>query len=289
MVSTKSTEQNVSNRNNPRLDGRKTTVHPRGTALEQQSRRRTQRIVIGATSLITVIAVYTIISNLPDNNPVLMPPPQLVLTTLWKRIIDISIIKATLASLKRVAIGYLVGAGSAIIIGTLMGWFRFIEYVIDPIVESLRPIPPLAYIPLVILWFGIGEVSRILVITASAFLTCIVNAYSGMKQVPKVYVDAAETLGANQFAVFRTIALPSALPYIFAGLRVAMAASWTTLVAAELIAAQSGLGFLLQTGRRYFKTDLVIAGIIIIGILAFTMDRLFRKVQTRFTRWAEVK
>jgi ABC-type nitrate/sulfonate/bicarbonate transport system permease component len=276
-------------KNIPQADGGKAAIRSRDSLLVQQSRRRIQRIVIGAASLLTVITLYTVISNLPENNPVLMPPPQLVLATLWKRILDVSMIEATLSSLKRVAIGYFVGAGSAIIIGTLMGWFRFIEYVIDPIVESLRPIPPLAYIPLVILWFGIGEVSRILVITASAFLTCIVNAYTGMKQVPKVYVDAAETLGANQFTVFRTIALPSALPYIFAGLRVAMAASWTTLVAAELIAAQSGLGFLLQTGRRYFKTELVIAGIIVIGILAFSMDRLFRKIQARFTRWAEVK
>jgi ABC-type nitrate/sulfonate/bicarbonate transport system permease component len=269
---------------------RKSATCSKSTSIgKQMGKEKIRRIVIGTISLAAVIGTYTIISNLPESNPVLMPPPQLVLGTFWKRLIDLSLLEATFASIKRVAIGYAIGTGSAIIIGTLMGWFRLMEYIVDPIVEVLRPIPPLAYIPLVILWFGIGEVSRILVITASSFLTCIVNAYTGMKQVPKVYVDAAETLGADKFTVFRTVAIPSAIPYIFAGMRVAMAASWTTLVAAELIAAQSGLGFLLQTGRRYFNTDLVITGIIMIGILAFTMDRVFRRIQQRFTRWAEVK
>ena len=110
----------ANSKNIPQADGGKAAIRSRGTPLEQQSRRRIQRIVIGAVSFLTVITLYTVISNLPENNPVLMPPPQLVLTTLWKRILDVSMIEATLSSLKRVAIGYFVGAGSAIIIGTLM-------------------------------------------------------------------------------------------------------------------------------------------------------------------------
>lgn len=259
------------------------------STMQVESIQKIQRIIIGVISISFVVGMYTFISNRPGANPVLMPSPQLILKTLWKGIEDLSIINSALASFKRVVIGYAIGTLCAILLGTLMGWFRIIEYIIDPIVEAIRPIPPLAYTPLIILWIGIGESSRVLVIILASFLTCIVNAYAGMKQVPNVYVEAAQTLGASKFTVFRTVALPYATPYIFAGMRVAMAASWTTLIAAELIAAQSGLGFILQTGRRYFRTDLVMAGIIVIGIIAFVMDRVFRRIQKRTNRWAEVK
>ncbi len=268
----------------------KTGGRPALLSPAKRRRRETkQRVLIGAVTLGSVLGTYTVVSNLPGTNPILMPPPQLVFSTFWERLIDLSLVEATLASLRRVAIGYVIGTGLAVLLGTLMGWFRFVEYVLDPVVETLRPIPPLAYIPLVILWFGIGEFSRVFIISAAAFLTCIVNAYSGMKQVPAVYVEAAETLGASKLTVFLTVALPFSLPFIFAGMRVAMAASWTTLVAAELVAAQSGLGFLLQSGRRFFDTSLVMTGIVVIGLFAFIMDRLFRRVQKRFGQWADVK
>ena len=104
-----------------------------------------------------------------------------------------------------------------------------------------------------------------------------------------MFVEAADTLGAGQTRLFLTIAIPSALPYIFAGLRVALAASWTTLVAAELVAAQDGIGWMLQNGRRFLRTDLVMVGVIVIGVLAFSMDRCLRFLQRRLTRWADVR
>jgi len=244
---------------------------------------------LGLTSFGTLIVVYSIISNLPGANAVITPPPQEILTTLWQSLADGSLLSAIAASLIRVLIGYALGCTAAIVIGVLMGWFRTFEYLADPIVEAVRPIPPLAYIPLVIIWVGIDERSRILVIFLAAFLTCIVSTITGIKQVPRVFVEAAETLGAGQTRLFLTIAIPSALPYIFAGLRVALAASWTTLVAAELVAAQDGIGWMLQNGRRFLRTDLVMVGVIVIGVLAFTMDRGLRFLQRRLTRWADIR
>ena len=244
---------------------------------------------MGLTSFGTLIVVYSIISNLPGANAVITPPPQEILTTLWQSLADGSLLSAIAASLIRVLIGYALGCTAAIVIGVLMGWFRTFEYLADPIVEAVRPIPPLAYIPLVIIWVGIDERSRILVIFLAAFLTCIVSTITGIKQVPRVFVEAAETLGAGQTRLFLTIAIPSALPYIFAGLRVALAASWTTLVAAELVAAQDGIGWMLQNGRRFLRTDLVMVGVIVIGVLAFTMDRGLRFLQRRLTRWADIR
>jgi ABC-type nitrate/sulfonate/bicarbonate transport system permease component len=229
------------------------------------------------------------VSNLPGANQVITPTPQQILATLWEGISDGSLLTAIAASLVRVLTGYVLGCTAAIVIGVLMGWFRTFEYLADPIVEAVRPIPPLAYIPLVIIWVGIDERSRILVIFLAAFLTCIVSTVTGIKQVPRVFVEAAQTLGAGPTRLFLTIAIPSALPYIFAGLRVALAASWTTLVAAELVAAQDGIGWMLQNGRRFLRTDLVMVGVIVIGVLAFSMDRGLRYLQRRLTRWADVR
>ncbi len=253
------------------------------------ARLRRTRIVVGTISLGSLILLYTLVSNFSGVNPALMPPPQAIGATFWRMMADGSLWEDTAASLLRILVGYSIGTSLAILIGTLMGWFRIVEFIFDPIVEAFRPVPPLAYIPLIILWIGIGEESRILVLVMASFLTCIVNAYSGMKQVPRVYVEAARTLGASEATIFRRVALPFALPYIFAGMRVAMAASWATLVAAELVAAQSGLGYMLQAGRRFFDTSVVMVGIITIGILAFTLDRLFRFAQSRLNRWEEVE
>jgi ABC-type nitrate/sulfonate/bicarbonate transport system permease component len=188
-----------------------------------------------------------------------------------------------------VVLGFVLGGATGLVLGSLMGWFRRFEYVCDPLVEALRPIPPLAYIPLIILWVGIGEDARILMIGLAAFLTTVVTAYAGVKEVPQVYVDAARTLGASNFQAFLTVALPASSPYAFAGLRVALAASWTTLVAAELLAAQSGLGYLIQNSSTFYETDNVMAGIAVIGILAFLMDRALRLFQRYATRWADTR
>lgn len=246
-------------------------------------------MILGALSLMTALGTYTVVSNLPGTNPVLIPPPQDIVAAAITTIENGNLASAILSSLQRQIIGFVIGTTCAIIIGSIMGWFRTFEYILDPLVETVRPIPPLAWIPLVIIWFGIGETSRILVITVASFLVCIVNVFSGMKQVPNVHVEAAQTLGARPIQIFYTVAIPSALPYIFAGLRIALAASWTVLVAAELLAAQSGLGYLMQTARRFYNTDVIIVTIICIGLLAFITDRLFRIAQAYLSRWSEVR
>lgn len=266
---------------------RQTKPPPAGLLGKPRRRERRRRLVLGAISLTTIVVGYTLVTARSANNPALTPPPMDVINGLLASINNGNLPSAIGASLQRIAIGYTVGAGSAVLIGSLMGWFRITEYLLDPVIEVLRPIPPLAYIPLVLVWFGIGEFSRVFVLALACFVTCIINVIAGMREVPKVYVDAASTLGASRLQVFLTVAIPSALPFIFTGLRIALAAAWTTLVAAELLAAQDGLGFLLQQGRRYFLTDQVMFVIAVIGVLAFTMDRIFRILQQRLTSWSE--
>lgn len=247
------------------------------------------RLVLGALSVATVFAAYIWVTNLPDNNPALLPPISHIVQSFFTNIESGSLFTALGASLFRIITGFIIGTSLALVLGCLIGWYKIMEYIFDPLIEAVRPIPPLAYIPIIIIWFGIEEFSRVLIITIACFLVCIVNVIAGMKNVPQVYVDAASTMGATRFQVFRTVAIPAATPFIFTGLRIALAAAWTTLVASELIAAQNGLGYLLQEGRRYFLTDQVMMIIVIIGFCAFFMDRAFRMIQARLMQWSEAR
>lgn len=261
----------------------------RGRGEAPRRRGRWEQLALGVLGVALVLAVYTLVADFAIKNSAILPTPQRIFSTGVHNIGDGTIPEAIWASLKRVLAGYAVGSAAGIIVGTSMGWFKRIEYLIGPLVEAMRPIPGLAFVPLVILWFGIGETSKVIVIAEAAFVVSVVNARAGMKEVANTYVEAAETLGASRFQVFRTVALPSAIPYLFAGLRVALAVSWATLVAAELIAAQQGLGYLLQEGSQFFQTDLVMVVIVFIGVLATIMDQILRLVQRRVTKWAEVK
>lgn len=247
------------------------------------------RIFLGALSISIVLASYVLLTMRADNNPALLPPVTHIVEAFITNLSRGTLLDALQASLFRIFMGFFIGTGCALILGCLIGWYKTIEYIFDPLIEAVRPIPPLAYIPIVIIWFGIEEFSRVLLISIACFMVSVISVIAGMKNVPQVYVDAASTMGASRAQIFRTIAIPSATPFIFTGLRVALAAAWTTLVAAELIAAPSGLGFLLQEGRRYFLTDQVMMIIVIIGLCAFTMDRIFRKIQARLMDWSEAR
>ena len=247
------------------------------------------RLALGALSVFVVLFGYSLVTLRPDNNPSLLPPIPDIIEAFYVNIAEGVLFDALGASLYRISLGFVIGTSCALVLGCLIGWYQKIEYLFDPIIEAVRPIPPLAYIPIVIIWFGIEEFSRVLLISIACFMVCVVNVIAGMKNVPQVYVDAAATMGATRFQIFRTVAIPAATPFIFTGLRIALAAAWTTLVAAELIAAPSGLGFLLQEGRRYFLTDQVMMVIVIIGLCAFLMDRAFRALQARLMRWSEAR
>ncbi len=247
------------------------------------------RLVLGVLSVATVFLFYIIVTNQPDNNPALLPPLTDIFKSFITNVTSGSLFTALGASLFRIFMGFFIGTTLALALGCLIGWYKPIEYIFDPLIEALRPIPPLAYIPIIIIWFGIEEFSRVLIITIACFMVCVVNVVAGMKNVPQVYVDAASTMGAKRFQIFRTVAIPAATPFIITGYRIALAAAWTTLVASELLAAQNGLGFLLQEGRRYFLTDQVMMIIVIIGTCAFIMDRIFRMIQARLMRWSEAR
>jgi NitT/TauT family transport system permease protein/taurine transport system permease protein len=233
--------------------------------------------------------MYWILATRPGVNSALIPAPPRIAQTFWELTLSGELLENTVASLTRVVIGFVIGAGLAILLGCLAGWFRLWGYVLNPLIDAIRPIPALAYIPLVIVWVGIGEPSRIIIIVLAVFKPCVVNARAGMQEVAQIYVDAARTLGASKIRVFSTVAIPSAIPYLVAGMRTALSTGFLALVAAELIAAPTGLGFMIQNAGQYFRTDIAIVGIIVIGIVGSILDQAAKLSGQYLTSWAEVR
>lgn len=185
----------------------------------------------------------------------------------------------------RIVPGFILGGLAGLVVGILMAISQTFRAVADPIVEAVRPLPPLALIPLLILWFGIGIGTHVVMIAFGTFIVMVVTAYEAVRNVPPIYLQAAATLGANRSQVFRRVIVPAIVPDIFGGIRVAVAASFGYAVAAELMGAQGGVGWFMVTSRRYLLTENIVAALIIIVIMAFLADQLVRWVNRRLTDW----
>ena len=185
----------------------------------------------------------------------------------------------------RIIPGFFLGSLVGIILGILMGTSKVVRAITDPIVEILRPLPPLALIPLLILWFGIGNMTQILLIAFGSFIILVVTTVEAVRNIPPIYIQAAYTLGATPRQVFRRVMIPAIIPDIFGGIRVAAAASFGYDVAAELMGAPSGLGYLLIIARRFLNTDTIIVVMVIITLLSFLADQSIRRLNNYLTRW----
>ncbi|MGO1385176.1 MAG: ABC transporter permease [Arachnia sp.] len=192
-----------------------------------------------------------------------------------------------LASLRRVFTGFFLGAGLAIPLGFAMGWYRPVRAIVEPWTQFFRTIPPLAIIPLAIVLLGIGEVPKIFVITLASFLVAIIATFQGVVNVDRTLIDAGRVLGANDWTIFRRIAVPASMPFILVGLRQGLGSAWATLVAAELIAAQEGLGYRMQNAQIYYDIPTIFVGLITIGVLGLIMDRALLWLDSKLTSWQE--
>ena len=184
-------------------------------------------------------------------------------------------------SLQEALLGYSLALLIGIPLGLAMGWFVVVEGLARPIFEMIRPIPPVAWIPLAIFWFGIGLTGKAFIIWASGLVPCVINSYVGVRMASPTLIRMARTYGASDWQIFKTICIPSALPMVFGGLQVALAASWTALVAAELIAADTGLGFLITMGRRLLMPDMIVLGMMMVGLTGVAIGILVDKIEKR--------
>jgi len=239
---------------------------------------------------VVVLAILWVCSSLYEwTDPTFLPSPGSV----WDKFLEVlskGYRKVTLAehlgaSLFRILAGFSIGCVVGIPLGLAMGLSNILRGIFDPIVEFFRPIPPLAFIPLVILWFGIGEQSKVLLLFLAALWIMAIAARSGVLSVRLSKVHAAYSLGASKLQILRHVILPNALPEIFTGMRVSLGVCWGTLVAAELLGAQEGIGQMIWVAQKFFITEIVIIGIILIGIIGFGMDILMRMLENRLIPW----
>jgi ABC-type nitrate/sulfonate/bicarbonate transport system permease component len=218
-------------------------------------------------------------------NPILLPAPHTVLLAGVQLVRSGELQRDILASMSRVIQGFLLAAVVGVAVGTAVGRSRRLEQLVEPTIELLRPIPPLAFLPMMVLWFGIGEMSKIAFIAYAAFFPIFTTTLEGIKYVDPLLIRAASSLGASERDIFRYVVLPAALPNIITGLRIGFGLSFFVIVAAEFIAADSGLGFLIDDARTFFLVSNMLLGAAVIGAIGFTFNTLLRRLEARLLRW----
>lgn len=218
---------------------------------------------------------------------VLMPAPTTIAVTAAGMIASGELFFHLVASLKREAFAFVLAA-SAIPLGIAMGWWRLVYNQVNPIMEILRPIPPLAWIPLSILWFGLGDEQNEFIIFLGMFFPILVNTIVGVKNIDPSLVRAARSLGAPEHKVLARIVLKGALPQIITGVRIGLGVGWMALVAAELVGANSGLGFLINDARSMLRTDVITVGMLTIGVIGLLIDTAIRILSRRLLPWSLV-
>ena len=190
-------------------------------------------------------------------------------------------------SMAEAIIGYLSALLTGVPLGLLMGWFVVAEGLARPLFEMIRPIPPVAWIPLAIFWFGIGLSGKVFIIWATAVIPCVINSYAGVRMSNPTLIQMVRTYGASDWQIFRRVCIPSALPMVFGGLQISLALAWTTLVAAELIASDVGLGFLITMGRRLLRPDMIVLGMLLVGLTGWIIGYVIDRVERRLTAGLE--
>ncbi|MGG7523771.1 taurine ABC transporter permease TauC [bacterium BS0013] len=249
-----------------------------------------RQLTLSVGTLLVLLAVWWVVAAQQWISPLFLPPPGQVLAKLITIAGPQGFMDATLwqhlgASLARILVALLAAVIIGIPVGIAMGLSPTVRGILDPLIELYRPVPPLAYLPLMVIWFGIGETSKILLIYLAIFAPVAMSALAGVKSAQQVRIRAAQSLGASRTQVLLFVILPGALPEILTGLRIGLGVGWSTLVAAELIAATRGLGFMVQSAGEFLATDVVLAGIAVIAVIAFGLELGLRALQRHLTPW----
>jgi NitT/TauT family transport system permease protein len=270
------------------------------------TKRRWQDIAIGMVVPVVAIAIWQWVAGMGWVNENILPSPLQV----WRKwvayllplqdfatwhetnhgswfawAVSGELITDAIGSLYRVIVGFLVGAGLALPVGLVMGASRVAYGWLNPLFQLLRPIPPIAYIPLSILWFGLGNPPAIFLIALGAFFPVLMNTIAGVRQVDGIYLRAARNLGASGPTMFLRVILPAAVPYILTGMRIGIGTAFIVVIVSEMIAVNNGLGFRILEAREYFWSDKIIAGMITIGLLGLAIDAGMNRLNNYLLRW----
>ncbi|MGE5615173.1 MAG: ABC transporter permease [Bacillota bacterium] len=252
------------------------------------------KIIIPVLTVITFLILWEVLVYYGIIPSRYLPRPSELARTFIVKLSDPNPEGATLllniiSSLKISITGFFLALLIGIPLGLLMGWYKAVDRFVKPLFEMIRPIPPIAWIPLTILLLGIGFRAKVFIIFFSAFVPCVINSYTGIKLTNPTLINVAKTCGASNFQLFLKVGIPSSVQMIFAGIKVALGASWSTLVAAEMLASNSGLGFMILMGRLFARPDLILLGMIIIGVIGALMLVILSKFESKLARWRSIK
>lgn len=266
-------------------DARVTTARP----ARARRRRRDRTAWLSVVSVVGLLALWWAAAELQVVEPLFLPHPRKVLEKLvsvaQRGYVDATLLQHVAASLGRVFAALLLAVATAVPLGIALGRSAVVRRLVDPLIEFYRPIPPLAYLPLIVIWWGIGETTKILLIYLAIFAPVAIATAGGVRSVPPDRLRAARALGATRWQLIGLVVLPSALPEILVGIRIGLGVGWSTLVASELVAARSGLGFMIQSAAQFLATDIVVMGILVIAVIAFALELAARRLQRWLAPW----
>ena len=218
---------------------------------------------------------------------IMLPAPQDVVIALWQLSASGDIFYHIANSFHRFTVGYVIGVGLAVPLGLAIGWYRTLDRYTEVTITFFRQLPGLAWIPLALLWFGIGNAASYFIVALNAFFSPLINSIAGVKDVDRNLVDAALNLGVkrNSWFLFKEVVFPSAVPHILTGMRIALTYAWGGIVAAEMLAASNGLGWMIEANRRFHFPERVVLAMLLIGLCGFLIDYLLQLLEKRLTRW----
>lgn len=242
-------------------------------------------VVQRAWLLVVVVIGWQLLSWAGVLSALVLPSPLTVLRGLAGLLVDGQLPRHIGVSVLRVFEGFLLAAVAGIVIGSAIGLWSFADRSLDWIIQVLKPIPPIGWFPLAILWFGIGEVSKVYIIFLGAFFPILINVVDGIRQTDGRFVELARVYEVGWWTFLRKVVIPGAIPSTLTGLRVGLGLAWTCVVAAELIAAEAGVGYLIVDARQTFRPDVVIVGMLTIGVIGTLMDLALRRVEARLVYW----
>ncbi len=237
-------------------------------------------VLLSLVSLLIGLLGWQVLSTYVFNS-FLIPPPLAVVRAMIPMLLSGEILDDVSISMVRILVGFVTGSLFGIALGVLVGRIRLVHDLLDPIIELLRYLSPTAMIPIAIIWFGIGEMSKYFLIFWGTFFIVTINTTAGVLRAPVARQRAAECLGANQLQIFALVVVPSAVPYIVTGMRIAMASSFMSIIPAEILAADSGIGYLLQKSSMLLQTNRIFVALLTICVLGFAVDRMFRLIVDR--------
>ena len=262
--------------------------------------RRWREIGVGLVVPAAIIALWQVVATMGWVNPQVLPSPLAVVAKWIAYLLPLQpyvegsklawyfsgeLIIDSLSSMYRVVVGFVIGAGLALPIGLAMGASNRVYAWLNPLFQVLRPVPPIAYIPLSILWFGLGNPPAVFLIALGAFFPVLMNTIAGVRQVDSIYLRAARNLGANQRTMFLRVILPASVPYILAGVRIGIGTAFIVVIVSGMIEVNNGLGFRILEAREYFWSDKIIAGMITIGLWGLAIDVGMNRLNNYLLRW----